>query len=76
MLGLIGLGLVGSALVERFRAKGFEIAGYDIDPEKMKTHEGEGFVACKSPAEVADRAVGGLGEVGPGDLDQLLVGPL
>ncbi len=56
MLGLIGLGLVGSALVERFRAKGFEIAGYDIDPEKMKTHEGEGFVACKSPAEVADRA--------------------
>jgi 3-hydroxyisobutyrate dehydrogenase-like beta-hydroxyacid dehydrogenase len=56
MLGLIGLGLVGSALVERFRDKGFEIAGYDIDPEKIKALEGEGFTACKSPAEVADRA--------------------
>lgn len=56
MLGLIGLGLVGSALVERFRDKGFEIAGYDIDPEKIKAHEREGFTACKSPAEVSGRA--------------------
>ena len=56
MLGLIGLGLVGSALVERFRDKGLEIAGYDIDSEKIKAHEGDGFTPCKSPADVADKA--------------------
>ena len=56
MLGLIGLGLVGSALIERFRHRGLEIAGYDIDPKKIKAHEGEGFTPCVSPADVAGKA--------------------
>lgn len=56
MLGLIGLGLVGSALIERFRHRGLEIAGYDIDPLKIKAHEGEGFTPCVSPADVAGKA--------------------
>ncbi|MFT5365135.1 MAG: 3-hydroxyisobutyrate dehydrogenase-like beta-hydroxyacid dehydrogenase [Candidatus Latescibacterota bacterium] len=54
-IGLIGLGLVGTALVERFIPAGFEVFGYDIDQSKLDAQQGDGFVACKSPAEVAEK---------------------
>jgi 6-phosphogluconate dehydrogenase (decarboxylating) len=54
-IGLIGLGLVGTALVERFLPAGFEVFGYDIDQSKLDAQQGDGFVACKSPAEVAEK---------------------
>jgi 3-hydroxyisobutyrate dehydrogenase-like beta-hydroxyacid dehydrogenase len=54
-IGLIGLGLVGAALVERFLPAGFEVFGYDVDPARLDAQKGDGFVACKSPAEVAGK---------------------
>lgn len=55
-IGLIGLGLVGTALIERFLPAGFEIFGYDIDPQKIEAQKQEGFVACQSPKDVAEKA--------------------
>lgn len=55
-IGLIGLGLVGTALVERLLPNDFEIFGYDTDQSKIDAQKGDGFVACKSAAEVAEKA--------------------
>ena len=55
-IGLIGLGLVGTALIERLLPANFEIFGYDIDPKKIDAQKTKGFVACKSPADVAQKA--------------------
>jgi len=44
-IGLIGLGLVGSALRTRLQGAGFEVVGYDINPERNPE--------AKSPAAVA-----------------------
>lgn len=54
-IGLIGLGLVGTSLCERFHKAGFNIAGYDIDPDRI-TAQKERITPCASPAEVAQKA--------------------
>lgn len=55
-IGLIGLGLVGTALVERLLPENFEVFGYDTDQSKMDAQKSDGFVACKSAADVAKNA--------------------
>ena len=53
-VGLIGLGLVGSALAERFTSAGFELIGYDIDPQKVDALTSLGMVPAQSPRQVAE----------------------
>jgi 3-hydroxyisobutyrate dehydrogenase-like beta-hydroxyacid dehydrogenase len=55
-VGLIGIGLVGTALAERLVARGFNVVGYDIVPEKREQLERLGGHAACSPADVASRA--------------------
>ncbi len=44
-VGIIGLGYVGLPLVLRFCEEGFNVIGFDIDPEKVKSlNEGESYV--------------------------------
>jgi 3-hydroxyisobutyrate dehydrogenase-like beta-hydroxyacid dehydrogenase len=45
-IGLIGLGLVGSALAERFAEGGFDVAGFDVNPERRPTFESAADVAA------------------------------
>ena len=35
-VGLVGLGLLGHAVAARLRAKGHEVVGYDVLPEKIQ----------------------------------------
>lgn len=44
-VGIIGLGYVGLPLVLRFCEEGFNVIGFDIDPEKVKSlNEGKSYV--------------------------------
>jgi 3-hydroxyisobutyrate dehydrogenase-like beta-hydroxyacid dehydrogenase len=45
-IGLIGLGLVGGALSERFVESGFNVVGFDVDPERLSTVESAAGVAA------------------------------
>jgi 3-hydroxyisobutyrate dehydrogenase-like beta-hydroxyacid dehydrogenase len=51
-VGLIGLGIMGSAMAEHLSAAGFEVVGYDIDPDKGAAAD----VAAQSPRDLAQRA--------------------
>jgi 3-hydroxyisobutyrate dehydrogenase-like beta-hydroxyacid dehydrogenase len=51
-VGVIGLGLVGSAIAARLAAAGFEVVGYDADPQAQARF---GFARAASTAEVAAR---------------------
>ena len=35
-IGLVGLGTMGMNLALNIESKGFSVAGFDLDPEKMK----------------------------------------
>jgi 3-hydroxyisobutyrate dehydrogenase len=52
-LGFIGIGIMGSAAVLRLRERGWEVAVWNLEPERLMLVEPEGAVAKKSPAEVA-----------------------
>ncbi len=52
-VGLVGLGLVGMALAERLRAGGFNLWGYDIDPQRNELLRQLGGKAASSAAGVA-----------------------
>jgi 3-hydroxyisobutyrate dehydrogenase-like beta-hydroxyacid dehydrogenase len=54
--GVIGLGAMGSAMARHMAAKGFCVAGYDIDPAAMRRAEALGVEPCGSAAELAGRA--------------------
>ena len=51
-VGVIGLGDMGSGLAKNLIAAGYEVAGHDLDAERMATFTGMGGVACASAAEV------------------------
>lgn len=55
-VGLVGLGLVGTALAERFLAHGYQVIGYDLDPQRRKALVELGGIGAGSPAAVAERA--------------------
>ncbi len=52
-VGLIGLGLLGQAVAARLRAKGHEVVGYDVLPEKVQGLVALGGRGAPSAAAVA-----------------------
>lgn len=55
-VGLVGIGLVGTALAERLLARGFDVVGHDILPERRQELERLGGHVASCPADVASRA--------------------
>lgn len=55
-IGLVGVGLVGIELARHLVARGFRVAGFDIDPARIALLEASGGTAAGSPAAVAAQA--------------------
>jgi 3-hydroxyisobutyrate dehydrogenase-like beta-hydroxyacid dehydrogenase len=53
-IGLIGIGLVGTALAENLIAGGYDVAGFDIDPEKCRRLVRMGGTAAGGPRQAAE----------------------
>jgi len=51
-LGYLGLGLMGSQMTRRLVDSGYQVTGFDPDPQKMAEAEADGVVAAVSAAEV------------------------
>ena len=75
-VGFVGLGVMGSALSGHLLRAGYEVAGYDIVPQRLAEHADRGGLRAASPAEVAAQAqivvtslpsAGALAEVTHGD---------
>jgi 3-hydroxyisobutyrate dehydrogenase-like beta-hydroxyacid dehydrogenase len=52
-VGIIGLGKMGLPMARHMRAKGFEVAGFDLSRERMGMAAELGIRVCASPREVA-----------------------
>ena len=55
-VGVIGLGIMGSAMSANLVKAGFATYGFDIAPAQRRKLEKAGGIACKSTAEVAEKA--------------------
>lgn len=55
-VGIIGLGLMGLGFSKSLTSQGFEVYGYDLNPERGKMLEDMGGHACESAAEVGSAA--------------------
>ncbi len=53
VVGIVGLGIMGSAMSKQLLLAGFEVNGFDIDPEKMGKFAAIGGHGRQSGAEVA-----------------------
>ena len=51
-LGYLGLGLMGSQMTKRLIKNGYQVTGFDPDPDKMSAAVTNGVIAAVSPAEV------------------------
>src|SRR3989338_2613015 len=58
-VGLVGLGLLGHAVAARLRAKGHEVVGYDVLPDKIQGLVALGGRGASSAAAVARGAEAG-----------------
>jgi 3-hydroxyisobutyrate dehydrogenase-like beta-hydroxyacid dehydrogenase len=59
-IGLVGLGLLGTALSERLLQAGFAVAGFDIDPERLRLlagHGGQPLASACDAARACDRVL-------------------
>src|SRR5262249_62029265 len=54
--GVIGLGAMGLQMARHMVAKGFDVAGYDIDVDSMGRASDLGVKTCLSAAPVGDHA--------------------
>src|ERR1700730_8675280 len=54
--GVIGLGAMGLQMARHMVAKGFEVAGFDVDIDAMRRAAGHGVKTCLSPAQVGEHA--------------------
>ena len=54
-VGVIGLGLIGTSLAKRLSAAGFEVRGYDVNPERGKVLASVGGTAEASLADLGER---------------------
>jgi len=54
-VGMIGLGIMGSAMAANLLKSGFEVVGYDVDPEKAKELAAKGVQMVGSSRGVAER---------------------
>ncbi len=52
-LGYLGLGLMGSQMSKRLIKTGYQVTGFDPDPDKMSAAAANGVITAASPAEVA-----------------------
>ena len=52
-LGYLGLGLMGSQMTKRLIKNGYQVTGFDPDPDKMIGAVSNGVIAAASPGEVA-----------------------
>ncbi len=52
-LGYLGLGLMGSQMTKRLIKNGYQVTGFDPDPNKMNEAVANGVIAAASPVEVA-----------------------
>ncbi len=52
-VGIIGLGIMGSAISGNLLKGGFEVIGYDLMPERIKSLENKGGIGATSCEEVA-----------------------
>jgi 3-hydroxyisobutyrate dehydrogenase-like beta-hydroxyacid dehydrogenase len=55
-VGFVGLGLMGQAMSHNLVKDGYEVFGYDILPDQIKTAEEKGVIGLNSPREVAQEA--------------------
>lgn len=55
-VAFIGLGAMGLAMANTIIKGGFEVAGFDLDQERLNTHKENGGVIAQTPAEAADGA--------------------
>ncbi len=55
-VGLVGLGLLGSAIAEVLIEQGFEVVGFDIDPDKRSEMRECGVWSADSAAHVGEAA--------------------
>ncbi|MDO5111599.1 MAG: NAD(P)-dependent oxidoreductase [Clostridia bacterium] len=55
-VGIIGLGLMGMAFSKHLVKKGYEVLGYDVNPEKRAALEALGGRFCESCAQVGAQA--------------------
>ncbi len=53
-VALIGIGIMGSRLARRLLDAGFEVRGFDVDPDRMAAFVEAGGVAAASPAEAVN----------------------
>lgn len=56
VIGFVGLGLLGLAIALRLRASGFEIVGWNREPDRLQPLASAGGSIAASPREVAERA--------------------
>src|SRR5262245_30181122 len=54
--GVIGLGAMGLQMARHMVAKGFDVAGYDVDVDAMRRASELGVKTCLSPAQVGEHA--------------------
>jgi 3-hydroxyisobutyrate dehydrogenase len=52
-IGFVGLGAMGQGQARNLAKAGFEVAGYDIDAERVASFAAAGGIAAASPAEAA-----------------------
>lgn len=55
-VGIVGLGLLGSAIAEVLIEQGFQVVGFDIDPDKRSGMRERGVWSADSAAHVAEAA--------------------
>ena len=56
LVGIIGLGIMGGAIARNLLAGGFQIVGYDVDPDKRKEMADAGVEMLDSAGAVGSRA--------------------
>lgn len=59
-MGVVGLGLMGSRMARQLIEKGFELVGFDVDPDRRVEAEEMGVEVAGSPAEAAQGCWGVL----------------
>lgn len=55
-VGIIGLGRTGAAIAARLVEHGFEVTGYDRDPERARAATAAGIATAQLPADAAETA--------------------
>ena len=65
--GVVGLGEMGAPIVRHWLDAGYEVAGFDVDEERVETVAEHGAAAADSPAAVAEHAQVTMIIVGTGD---------